>query len=504
MAATSQESRSSRLQRRDPPGRPPQNGYGIYIYPNSFFRYEGEWRGGKTHGHGKLLFKDGSYYEGEFVDGEITGEGCRYWAATGNTYSGQFVLGEPQGHGVMKYGAGGLYEGELSHGVRQGHGCLVDQDGHVYQGSFHNNKRHGQGHAAFRNGDEYRGDWVRDQRQGHGVLRFADGSTYEGQWHSGVFSGLGSMAHCSGVVYRGLWVNGHPVAQATRIVILGPEVMDVAHGSSFTVGVQLQQDDGTVAESEDGRVLKISAGVRSVQLPARSEVSFFRVDEDRQEAPIQTPLGFECITYPLLSPTSRDLEPRAALGHAGAHSLPPEGDLGAALTPDTLHGQGEPPGRLPAGRQWSCLPGDCRPAQRGCAQFVDVRLGPPPPGYHPVPLLDSLHEETDRHRGSLGPGTETPALQDPPGGSRSGRAAETEPGTEAFPGEYVIMIQDVTTPPFMGRSLPTAFKRLVVCDAAGQQHVPGHSPGARGQGPPPCTRGPPDPGTGDPPDTASF
>lgn len=39
-------------------------------------------------------------------------------------------------------------------------------------------------------------------------------------------------------------------AQATRIVILGPEVMDVAQGSSFSVKVQLQQDDGEVAKSK--------------------------------------------------------------------------------------------------------------------------------------------------------------------------------------------------------------------------------------------------------------
>lgn len=179
MAAASQRSPTSRLQPRDPQGRPPQDGYGVYIYPNSFFRYEGEWRGGKTHGRGKLLFKDGSYYEGEFVDGEIMGEGCRHWASSGNTYSGQFVFGEPQGRGVMKYKAGGRYEGELSHGMREGHGCLVDQDGQVYRGSFHNNKRHGRGQMAFQNGDKYDGDWVRDQRQGHGVLWCADGSTYE-------------------------------------------------------------------------------------------------------------------------------------------------------------------------------------------------------------------------------------------------------------------------------------------------------------------------------------
>lgn len=178
------------------------------------------------------------------------GEGCRLWISSGNTYSGQFVLGEPQGHGTMKYKAGGCYEGEFSRGLREGHGCLVDQDGQVYQGSFHNNRRHGRGQMAFQNGDKYDGDWVRDQRQGHGVLWCADGSTYEGQWHSDVFSGLGSIVHCSGVGYRGMWINGHPVAQATRTVILGPEVMDVAHSSSFTLRVELQQDNGEVAESK--------------------------------------------------------------------------------------------------------------------------------------------------------------------------------------------------------------------------------------------------------------
>ncbi|XP_066126751.1 MORN repeat-containing protein 1 isoform X1 [Saccopteryx bilineata] len=480
MAAASQGSRSlQRLKRRDPPGRPPQDGYGVYTYPNSFFRYEGEWKGGKTHGHGKLLFKDGSYYEGEFVNGEIMGEGCRLWAATGNIYSGQFVLGEPQGYGVMKYKAGGFYEGELSHGVREGHGCLMDQDGHVYQGSFHNNGRHGRGRMDFQNGDSYDGDWVQDQRQGHGALRCADGSTYEGQWHSDVFSGLGTMAHCSGVVYRGMWINGHPVEQAVKTVILGPEVMDVTHGSAFTLSIQLQQDNGAVAESEDGRVLKISAGVRYVQLPAYSEVSFFKVDEDRREAPIQTPFGFECITYPLSIPISGGLEPTAALHSSGATSLLPTGDLEATLTSDALHGQGDTSSSLPAWGRKPCCPEDYRRVEGGRAQFTDLRLRSPPPGYHPVPFLDSQHEKgSGRPRGGLGPSMETPTVQGPPGGSRPDRS---EPVTVAFPGEYVIMIRDVTTPPFLGRTLPTAFKHLrVTAKGTGQQlQILGEGPKAQ-------------------------
>ncbi|XP_064446152.1 MORN repeat-containing protein 1 isoform X3 [Mirounga angustirostris] len=406
-----------------PPAHPSlssrRSGYGVYVYPNAFFRYEGEWKGGKKHGQGKLLFKDGSYYEGEFVDGEITGKGCRLWASSGNTYSGQFVLGEPQGHGIMKYKAGGRYEGEFSHGLREGHGHLVDQDGQAYWGSFHENKRHGRGHMVFRNGDKYEGDWVRDQRQGHGVLCRADSSTYEGQWHSDVFSGLGNMTHCSGAVYHGMWINGHPVAQAKRIVILGPEVMDVAQGSSFTLNVQLQQDNGEVARSEDGRVLKISAGVRYVQLPAYSEVSFFKVDKDNREPPIQTPFGFDCIAYPLWSPKSGGLEPRAALESAGDPPL-----LTGDLPSDTSRGQRDMPSGLPgetSSSSWGCephCPENCRPVKQGCALFSDVRLGPPPPGYSPVLFLDGLREEADcRPRGSLGPGRTMPAVQDPPGGS---------------------------------------------------------------------------------------
>ncbi|XP_063143566.1 MORN repeat-containing protein 1 isoform X13 [Rattus norvegicus] len=215
MAAAEDQNPASLQPLRHSPRLRPRNGYGVYVYPNSFFRYEGEWKGGKKHG---------------------------------NTYSGQFVLGEPQGHGIMKYKAGGHYEGELSQGLREGQGFLEDQDGQVYQGSFHDNKRHGRGQMVFKNGDKYEGDWVRDQRQGHGVLFCADGSTYKGQWHNDVFSGLGSLVHCSGVTYCGMFINGHPAAQAKKIVVLGPELLEVVQGSPFTLSVQLQQDDGEVAK----------------------------------------------------------------------------------------------------------------------------------------------------------------------------------------------------------------------------------------------------------------
>ena len=63
---------------------------------------------------------DGSYYEGEFQDGEIEGHGFRYNSFSKSCYSGQFHLGEFQGEGVMKYHDDSVYEGEWHRNMREG------------------------------------------------------------------------------------------------------------------------------------------------------------------------------------------------------------------------------------------------------------------------------------------------------------------------------------------------------------------------------------------------
>uniref|UniRef100_A0A8C5C7J6 MORN repeat containing 1 n=1 Tax=Gadus morhua TaxID=8049 RepID=A0A8C5C7J6_GADMO len=186
-------------------------GYGKYVYPNSFFLYEGEWSMGRKHGLGKLMMKDGSFYEGEFICGEIEGSGLRHWAKTGDSYSGEFKQGELHGFGVLQRASGESYEGQFCCGLREGHGSLTDSDGHAYLGSFHRDKRHGEGRID--NGDQYEGSWVLDQKQGQGVLRCVDGSLYDGQWRNNLFNGQGIMIHTSGMVWEGIWTNGRPLEQ---------------------------------------------------------------------------------------------------------------------------------------------------------------------------------------------------------------------------------------------------------------------------------------------------
>ena len=58
-----------------------RHGKGTYAYPNKFFQYDGEWQNGvkqglfqicKKIGNGALYMKDGTKYEGDFNNGEIT------------------------------------------------------------------------------------------------------------------------------------------------------------------------------------------------------------------------------------------------------------------------------------------------------------------------------------------------------------------------------------------------------------------------------------------------
>jgi hypothetical protein len=83
--------------------------------------------------------RDGSRYEGQFSDGEITGAGERVYA-DGNVYRGEFQLGERHGLGEMEYHAPRAkevwYKGNWCMNVRQGQGTLQMKDKNTYTVSF--------------------------------------------------------------------------------------------------------------------------------------------------------------------------------------------------------------------------------------------------------------------------------------------------------------------------------------------------------------------------------
>ncbi|XP_063173558.1 MORN repeat-containing protein 1 isoform X2 [Candoia aspera] len=454
-----------------------RNGYGRYVYPNSFFKYEGQWQRGKKHGHGKLLFKDGSYYEGEFADGEIVGHGLRYWASTGNTYSGQFLFGELHGHGVFHYGNGGKYEGAFSYGMREGYGSLTGKDGETYQGCFHNNKKHGGGKMTFQNGDEFEGDWILDQRQGHGVLRCANGTLYEGQWRNDTFNGQGCMIHCSGVIYDGLWHNGSPIEQAKTMVILGPEVIDAGPGSALTFHVQLETKNGEISKSERGRLLAIAAKIRKCPLPASYTTGSSESLEPAEKPSFQNSLKFGGADCPLMaamsgSPPLQDALPVVSKsGPAGPEGLASKG-RGPEPKMTFCAGRGDALSNQDKGSHTYGFP-HLQRSKHGWATFRNITLASLLADPLPDPQAGKLPERKVEKQSARASTEEMEAsTMVKARSSRSGMAIEgwksrvNENPPKALtpppPGEYVITVREVTSPRFLGQLLPPVFKLLRV------------------------------------------
>ena len=61
-----------------------RNGTGIHFYSNGDI-YKGDWSNNKRIGKGRLIFKDGSEYIGQFIDDQVDGHGL-YTDAYGNRF----------------------------------------------------------------------------------------------------------------------------------------------------------------------------------------------------------------------------------------------------------------------------------------------------------------------------------------------------------------------------------------------------------------------------------
>jgi hypothetical protein len=76
--------------------------------------------GGKGGGRGKMVYDDGSFYEGEFVDDACDGQGTAIYA-DGDVFEGAWKQNAKHGHGVYMFASGDVFEGEFRLGKR--HGC---------------------------------------------------------------------------------------------------------------------------------------------------------------------------------------------------------------------------------------------------------------------------------------------------------------------------------------------------------------------------------------------
>lgn len=125
------------------------HGFGVmeYYYNEfGFLRYEGFWNNNCKQGKGKMIFIDGSIYEGDFY------------------------LDDIHGKGKLKYSEGYSYEGEFCHNKKCHNGKYLDCNNKII----------------------YEGEWLNDLYHGNGILYYSNGKIkYKGEFKKGHFNGIG-------------------------------------------------------------------------------------------------------------------------------------------------------------------------------------------------------------------------------------------------------------------------------------------------------------------------
>jgi hypothetical protein len=78
-------------------------------------------------GKGALYLRDGSYYEGDFKEDNMSGTGIFYYAS-GDVYEGDFVAGTFTGCGTYYYANGDQYTGDYTNNQNNGFGTFTSAD----------------------------------------------------------------------------------------------------------------------------------------------------------------------------------------------------------------------------------------------------------------------------------------------------------------------------------------------------------------------------------------
>ena len=140
-------------------------------------------------------------WTGPCHDGWAEGKGvidARGDEFSGWRYEGEVRHGRPHGHGYMKLDDGREYEGEYVAGRLEGMGIYVSRFGDRYDGSFKNGQRDGRGSMSFSLGGRYDGDWKGDNFNGRGIAEYPGGRKIETTFAGGLPVGKNSAGRCAG------------------------------------------------------------------------------------------------------------------------------------------------------------------------------------------------------------------------------------------------------------------------------------------------------------------
>lgn len=216
-------------------------------YPNGN-KYDGDVDENQIpNGEGRMRYKNGDVYEGNWVNGQRSGFGRwihEQWGSYNDVYEGNWENDMKNGQGTMTYSDRQKYVGNWENDNKSGQGTITYPYGNMYgyEGNWANNFMNGQGTMTYHNGKREEGNWVNGQmtegttiypdgsryegtfisvmgnhqRSGFGTMINANGDIYEGKWENDAMNGFGTMTLSNGDVWAGRWANGKKIGRGTK------------------------------------------------------------------------------------------------------------------------------------------------------------------------------------------------------------------------------------------------------------------------------------------------
>lgn len=116
-------------------------------------------------GFGKIIFKNGNCFKGEWKNGNIHGNG-KFYFSSGNIYIGNFLYNLKNGYGTFFYvNAKEKYQGHWKNDLKHGKGKYFHANGNIFQGVFKNDKKNGLGRIYSQN-FIFTGIWINGKKHG--------------------------------------------------------------------------------------------------------------------------------------------------------------------------------------------------------------------------------------------------------------------------------------------------------------------------------------------------
>jgi hypothetical protein len=201
-------------------------GFGMFIWKEDLASFGGEWETSKRHGKGAFVDEKGNKQTGywkndQFVQGEIVINTINRTELAGDiakniTFLSPKEMGALlQQKSIVDTLSAKLPQGCIYGNCQDGIGVLLGQN-YIYFGGFQSGLRHGYGEMRWIGeswGNAYVGNSESNTRTGIGAYFWPNGNKYYGEWQNGSRNGLGTFFNANGDIQAGKFENNNFVSE---------------------------------------------------------------------------------------------------------------------------------------------------------------------------------------------------------------------------------------------------------------------------------------------------